>query len=233
MGRTDLQTMAEHWERFARENPMHFIATARHQWTAEEFYASAAPLVATVLDWIGPNVPRRRVLEIGCGLGRVTSQFAHHFERADGVDISPAMIAQAIAASPSANLHFSVVDGDRLNGFNSETIDLVYCGLVFQHIPDATVIQSYLQEIARVLTFDGRAVLQFDTRAERFWLRTYKALPDALLPPRHRRFIRRYRRNAQTIRTWMANAGLHIVDEHDAGQAEHFFIVRRSLTGSP
>lgn len=48
-------------------------------------------------------VPRREAyLDFACGTGRVTALFAERFDRATGIDISPAMLQRAGARVPSA-----------------------------------------------------------------------------------------------------------------------------------
>ena len=76
-----------------------------------------------------------------------------------------------------------------------------------------------------MLAPNGRAVLQFDTRIDGVWLRLYKSLPDRLLPRLHRRYIRRYRRRADRIRTLLAAAGLHVVDEGHPVSPDHVLLL--------
>jgi ubiquinone/menaquinone biosynthesis C-methylase UbiE len=50
------------------------------------------------------------MLEIGCGIGRMTRAFASRFGTVYGIDISPEMIAQGqryLADYPNAHLSFS------------------------------------------------------------------------------------------------------------------------------
>ena len=68
-------------------------------------------------------------------------------------------------------------------------------------------------------------MIQFDTRRDGLALRLYRALPDPLLPRAHRRFLRRYRRDAAVLRDLMRAAGLAIVEERHAGSDQHFFLL--------
>src|ERR1035441_9967815 len=80
-----LLRMRRDWNRRARENARHYVVTGQHQWTDEEFYQSG--LIAMEEEILNdlPNVcqgrdPKdMRVLEIGCGAGRVTRGFAGLF----------------------------------------------------------------------------------------------------------------------------------------------------------
>ncbi len=217
--------MARRWNRFARHDSYGAIVTRKEAWSTEEFLASGRDLAAYTLDWVGTAVARRQMLEIGCGVGRTVLHFAASFEHVDGVDVSAEMIEQGRALDLPANVRLRVGTGRDLGSFESGVYDLVYSGLVFQHIPSAGVVASYLAEIARVLDPAGRAVLQFDTRPDPLSLRLYRSLPDALLPRAHRRFLRRYRRDANAVRGMMRPAGLSILEERHAGTAEHFFLL--------
>jgi ubiquinone/menaquinone biosynthesis C-methylase UbiE len=124
-------------------------------------------------------------------------------------------------------VHFSTIGGTDLKQFENDTFDLVYSYIVFQHIPEEAVIESYLREISRVLKPGGRAALQFDTRPEGALVKLYKSLPDSLLPRPHRRFIRRYRRRPERLQILMEGAGLTIADEQGRRTAEHFFLLKK------
>src|SRR5271168_2513476 len=96
--------MRDDWDQRARENAKYYVATANQQWSDEEFFASGESTVAEEVLTDLTNVcqgkdPRQmRVLEIGCGAGRVTRALAGLFGEAHAVDVSGEMVAQARAA---------------------------------------------------------------------------------------------------------------------------------------
>src|SRR5262245_52957839 len=96
-----LNKMRREWDARARENARHFVATGRVDWTDEEFSRSGeASVQGEILSDMnnicqGRNPASMRVLEIGCGAGRVTRALAQIFGRVDGVDVSGEMIARA------------------------------------------------------------------------------------------------------------------------------------------
>ncbi len=50
------------------------------------------------MDYLGDrqiSFPKRRALDFGCGVGRLTQALARHFNIVDGVDIAPSMIELA------------------------------------------------------------------------------------------------------------------------------------------
>lgn len=219
-------SMRRHWDRLARHDAMYFIA-ARRGWTSDEFFASGRKLVTRILDWLGPEAQRSRVLDLGCGLGRIAASFAAHYERVDAVDISPEMIERARGLVTSPNIHFAVISGSDLDPFADDHFDLVFSVLVFQHIPGEDVVSSYLAEINRVLRGGGRAVLQFDTRPPTVLSRMYERLPTVVAGGLHGRYIRRYRRRADRLREMITTADLEIVDEVQPETADHLLLLAK------
>jgi SAM-dependent methyltransferase len=220
------------WERFAREDPLHYIdPTVSPGMSIEQFVASGEPLVAAALDWAAPLPGHARALEIGCGVGRFTTPLAHRFERVDAVDVSETMLALAGRVGLPANAHLHLGSGRDLAGLPDGAFDLAFSHLVFQHIADRSAIASYLGELTRTLRTGGVAVLQFDTRPPSAAATTLHALPDALLPRLRRRGARRHRIPAPLLRTWVADAGLTLAAERGPGTAEHWLRLDRPADG--
>ncbi len=226
--------MRRHWDRFARRDPMYYVAAHRGL-TPERFFESGRQTAEQILGWLGacpgasPGAACGRMLDLGCGLGRTAVAFARHFDHVDAVDISPEMIRRARALDPPANVRFEVSNGTDLRVFDDGQYDLVLSMLVFQHIPDDRVVASYLAEIARVLRPDGRAVLQFDTRPPGVLSRVYEHLPTLLTGgPRgtHGRYIRRYRRSPDRLTRMVAAAGLAVHEQRGPGTANHLLLVK-------
>lgn len=219
--------MREHWRAFAREDAMYYVATNRADWSPAEFYAMAKAFVEDVLEWAGDGIGRRRMVEIGCGAGRMLVHLAPAFERVDGVDIAPEMLEAAQRQGLPGNVHLTVGSGADLRPLEDASADLVLAREVFQHIPDRDVIASYVAETARVLRPGGRAVLHFDTRAPSLLRRALMVLPDRLLPRKRRRYIRRYPVPADWARRLAADAGLDLIDERFPSSEHHLLLLQR------
>src|SRR5215831_7911326 len=96
-----LSRMRRDWDRRALQNARHYVVTGKNQWSDEEFYRSGEVTlreeILNDLDNIcqGKDPKEMRMLEIGCGAGRVTRAFAGMFGEVWGVDISREMVRQA------------------------------------------------------------------------------------------------------------------------------------------
>ncbi|HYM13156.1 MAG TPA: class I SAM-dependent methyltransferase [Bryobacterales bacterium] len=110
-----------------------------------------------------------RVVEIGCGVGRMTRWFAEDFLQVHGLDISAEMVERArlrLRGFPNVALHMG--SGHDLQGLPDGGFELVFSYIVFQHIPSREVIESYVRESARVLRPGGffKFQVQGDLSAE-------------------------------------------------------------------
>ena len=173
--------MRDDWDRRARENARYYVATGRMDWTDEEFLASGvAELADTVLNDMGNVCQGRapasmRVLEIGCGAGRVTRPLAGVFGEVHAVDVSGEMIARArTVLAGLANVHLYCNNGMDLSVIPDLPFDFAFSVIVFQHIPSLAVIESYFREVARLLRPGTLFKVQVHGRPE---------LPDEEPPP--------------------------------------------------
>src|SRR5215467_10116917 len=93
-----LSRMRRDWDKRALENARHYVVTGQNDWSDEEFYRSGqVTLQEEVLNDMenicqGKNPKQMRILEIGCGAGRVTRAFAELFGEVWAVDISNEMV---------------------------------------------------------------------------------------------------------------------------------------------
>ena len=154
-----LKKMQEDWDQRARINARYFVNTARADWTDEQFFRSGEQTVAEEIltDMInicqGKDPGDMRVLEIGCGAGRVTRALAKLFGEVHGVDVSGEMVAlarEALRDCPNAFVYQN-------NGMDLSVLppglifDFAFSSIVFQHIPSREIIENYVREVNRVL----------------------------------------------------------------------------------
>jgi SAM-dependent methyltransferase len=91
-----------------------------------------------------------RVLDLGCGDGRVAGELAQAGARVTGVDPSPVALERAHAAHPELELHGPLPDG-RLP-LPDSSFELALLLNVLEHVADA---QLLLSEVRRVLVPAG------------------------------------------------------------------------------
>ncbi len=155
--------MRRDWDARARENAARYIDCA-HSGTEEDFWKSGAADLETLILQDVKLDPSARVLEVGCGVGRLLCPLSLRVERAIGIDISPEMISRARAAlSHRPNVELSVTAGD-LAGIPDASLDFVYSFIVFQHVPSRAAVLRYLREAARALKAGGVLRFQVDGR---------------------------------------------------------------------
>jgi ubiquinone/menaquinone biosynthesis C-methylase UbiE len=105
--------------------------------------------------------PTDRVLELGCGVGRIGLEIAPKVAHWEGADISQNMLDVARSRlSGQKNVGFTELKQSRLDGLADASFDKAYCVAVFIHM-DKEDFFLYLEELARVLKPGG--VLFFDT----------------------------------------------------------------------
>lgn len=213
--------MRRHWDAFAAEDPMFYIASQREDWTREAFFAEGSQIVEEIVAQVGGRIENSRALEVGCGLGRLLVPLSAHFEHVDGIDIAPEMIEAAKASGMPSNVSLWTGSGSDLQPLPEDHYDFVLSQHVFQHIPDERIVAGYLREIARVMKPAGLAWLYFDTRPAGLGVRALQALPDRLLPRTRRQFIRRYRLAPARLKHQIEAAGLAVVEERGRGTSMH------------
>ncbi len=152
------EKMRREWDERARRNARFYVNTGRQDWTDEEFFASGERTVAEEIltDMInicqGKDPQRMKVLEIGCGAGRVTRALARLFGYVYAVDVSGEMVRQARAALAGfPNVRIEQNNGWDLTVLGDIKVDFAFSSIVFQHIPSKAIIESYLREVNRVL----------------------------------------------------------------------------------
>lgn len=120
-----------------------------------ELNRSGAATTKFLLDNVGVSSDDV-VLEIGCGVGRVGKHMATHCRRWIGTDVSSNMLrfaAENLRASDNAE--FVELSGYNLSPIASESVDVIYCTVVFPHLSQWDRY-SYVEDAFRVLRPGGK-----------------------------------------------------------------------------
>lgn len=154
-----LTQMRRDWDQRAKENAEHYVQTGQQQWDSREFFRSGEISVANdVMPDMhricgGSRSPRDlAMLEIGCGVGRMTRMLGRIFGHVTAVDVSAEMIERARTnLNDLDNVTLVLGDGATLSAVADASQDFAFSFIVFQHIPSLEVIRSYCREVHRVL----------------------------------------------------------------------------------
>ena len=153
-----LEEMRQDWDGRARQNAFHYTNTGRSDWDEAEYAATGEDnvnqYISTDLGNIcqGADPASMRILEIGCGAGRMTKALAKLFGEVHAVDISAEMIRIAKdRLAGVSNAFFYQNNGMDLAALPSGHVDFALSFIVFQHIPSKDVIEGYVKEVHRVL----------------------------------------------------------------------------------
>ncbi|MBI1748148.1 MAG: class I SAM-dependent methyltransferase [Acidobacteria bacterium] len=211
-----LQKMQRDWDDRARENARHFIANAKMDWSNDEFFRSGQETVAgEILPDLsnicqGKDPKQMKVLEIGCGAGRVTRALADLFGEVYGVDVSGEMVRQArivLADRPNAQVYQN--DGMDLSILGDVMFDFAFSFIVFQHVPSQEIVENYVQGVHRRLRpgalfkFQVQGFTALTRSSDDTWLGVPFSEEDAENMAKRYGFELRYRRGAGEQYFWL------------------------------
>jgi trans-aconitate 2-methyltransferase len=181
-------------------------------WNAATYHRLSAPQLAwgrRVAEKLAPR-PGERILDLGCGTGRLTTELAAAFPevRFFGADVSESMLAEARRISSA--VVYVRADGTALPFVNA--FDAVFSAAVFHWIADHPALFT---EVHTALTSGGRLVAQCGGGPNlKHLLDRAHALMDS---PRFRRFFHDWRdpwrfAGTEDSRAWLEAAGFSDID---------------------
>lgn len=143
---------------------------------------------AALLPRIHAFVPTGTILEIAPGFGRWTQFLKDLCDRLIAVDLTERCIEHCrVRFASSSNIEYIVNDGRSLEGVVDQSVDFAFSFDSLVHV-EADVIESYLAELARVLSQDGTAFIHHSNIGSYGPLpRLVRRIPQRALGPLARR----------------------------------------------
>jgi SAM-dependent methyltransferase len=179
------------------------------------------------------------VLEVGCGMGRLTAALAEQYGFVCGIDVSPKLIDRARAWIKLDNVRFEVCDGRRVRPSDPRPWDVVFSYEVLHYVERDTVA-TYFQDIYSLLRPGGQFVFELNTVPIRLRTRATVLLRIALnllgvrkwhgwptAPGFHRNY-----HSVPSLQTFLANAGFRIDRLIDGNPAQTWFVATKAALPS-
>ena len=164
------QAMKRDWDDRARQDAKWFINTARLSQPEKDFDRDGArdveQIVTCDLSLLtqGKDPKHLKILELGCGIGRMTRHLASVFGEVHATDVSGEMIHRAqerLTGISNATLYET--NGYNLAELPDDHFDIVLSAFVFRHVPTPEIIEENLRDAYRVLKPGG--VMKFHTNS--------------------------------------------------------------------
>jgi len=164
-------TMRRDWDERAKKDAFYYIASWQKSWDPGQVFESGErdyqSLVAPALSSLHFEPGDKAMLEIGCGIGRMTRSFARRFASVYALDVSIEMLRQGSALHrDGTGVLWLNGNGADLAFFKSESMDFVFSYLVLQHLPTEVLACHCIREMIRVLKPGGAFQFQFNSRRQ-------------------------------------------------------------------
>ncbi len=158
------------WDERAREDAYYFVDN-RLDYRApdvDRFWAGGEDALRGLFAVAGASIKEGDVVvDVGCGLGRLTRAAAAAGARVLALDVSEEMLTRAKALNDHlAGVDWLLGDGSTLHPIGDSEVDACISLVVFQHIPDPQITLGYIREMGRVLRPGGWAAFQLSTNPE-------------------------------------------------------------------
>lgn len=164
-----VEAMRRDWDERAKKDSFYYIATWQEKWDPESFFQSGEQdyqtLVVPLLAQLQFEPSDKAMLEIGCGVGRMTRSFARRFGRVYALDVSVEMLRRGrVLHEGTDKILWLLGNGADLAMVGSGSVDFVFSYLVLHHLPTSELALNCIQEVLRVLKAGGVFLFQFNSR---------------------------------------------------------------------
>jgi SAM-dependent methyltransferase len=157
----DPAQMREFWDARSREDAYFFVDDTLQYGDPDidRFWRGGQKVVDAVADMLGLTIGAEDdVVDLGCGVGRLTRVLAATARHVTAIDVSGEMLSKAQELNPQLdNVDWVHGDGVSLRPLGDGSHDGLFSWVVFQHIPDPEVTLGYVREMGRILRPGGWA----------------------------------------------------------------------------
>jgi len=162
-----LDPLMSNWNAMAELDPLWAILSDAEKkfgrWDPQEFFSDGdreAKRVVRMCEANGVGVFYGKLLDFGCGVGRMTRAFSQFFCSCVGIDVSGKMVELARKFNADRPHCEFVASASATMPFADATFDFVFSVLVLQHLPKKSMILGYISEFIRVAKDGGVIVFQ-------------------------------------------------------------------------
>ncbi len=157
------------WQKFGKDDPYFGVLSQpryRRQSISDvdlkSFFQSGQNYVHQMLAMARTRVDAphhfRRVLDFGCGVGRLSIPLAEFAETVIAVDISPAMLSEAkVNCQKRGITNIEFTESQTLLAASDQKFDLVHTYIVLQHIPTSRGL-AIISQLVDLITDHGIGV---------------------------------------------------------------------------
>lgn len=184
----NIKDLQKNWDKLGKRDPFRAILTRPekkgNKWDTDEFFATGKREIDLVMKHIkslGLDIPRRKALDFGCGVGRLTKPLADYFDEVYGVDIAPSMIELANKYNQCDKCKYYLNEANDLKLFSDYSFDFIYTSFTLQHM-EPQYSKNYMKEFLRILVPDGLLIFQLPSKKKATSTITKKQTIKKIIP---------------------------------------------------
>jgi 2-polyprenyl-3-methyl-5-hydroxy-6-metoxy-1,4-benzoquinol methylase len=201
----ELSELQKTWETLGRDDPLWAVVSLpdkrNNGWDVEAFFATGEHDVDGMLQQLEqagcPAAPGARVLDFGCGVGRLARAWHARGFKITGVDISSSMIEKGKTLLRDCEIEWVLNSRPDLSCFENGRFDLVTSLICLQHIP-WEYSRRYIVDFGRIVRSGGCVLFQLPSTGGFSLAHLRRSLVDAL-PFKLGQRYRQWRRGSQEI----------------------------------
>jgi len=183
----NIKELQKNWDNFGKIDPLWAIISwsdkKGNKWRIEEFFDTGIREINEIIKYVellDLNIPRRKALDFGCGVGRLTQALANYFDKVYGVDVAPSMIKLANKYNRHGDkCKYYLNEMDNLRLFPNSSFDFIYTNITFQHM-EPRYSKNYIKEFLRILVPHGLCIFQLPSKPTPYCEKSNKDLKQLI-----------------------------------------------------